>query len=39
MKQAAFDPKLSVKRTREREFLEKMERVVRLTALVAPYYP
>ena len=42
MKQAALELKLSVKKTRKREFLEQMERVVpwtELVALIAPYYP
>ena len=42
MKQAALDLKLSLKKTRKREFLEQMERVVpwaALVALIAPYYP
>ena len=42
MKQAALDLKLSVKKTRKREFLEQMERVVpwaALVALIAPHYP
>ena len=42
MKQAALDLKLSVKKTRKREFLEQMEHVVpwaALVALIAPYYP
>ena len=42
MKQAALDLNLSVKKTRKREFLEQMERVVpwlELVALIAPYYP
>ena len=42
MKQAALDLNLSLKRTRRREFLEQMERVVpwaALVALIAPYYP
>ena len=42
MKQAALDLNLSVKKTRKREFLEQMERVVpwaALVALIAPYYP
>ena len=42
MKQAALDLNLSLKRTRKREFLEQMERVVPwavLVALIAPYYP
>ena len=42
MKQAALDLNLSLKRTRKREFLEQMERVVpwaALVALIAPYYP
>ena len=42
MKQADLDLKLSVKKTRKREFLEQMERVgpwAELVALVAPYYP
>ena len=42
MKQAALDLKLSVKKTRKREFLEQMERVVpwaALVALITPYYP
>ena len=40
MKQAALD--LNLKKTRKREFLEQMERVVpwaALVALIAPYYP
>ena len=42
MKQAVLDLKLSLKRTRKREFLAQMERVVpwaALVALIAPYYP
>ena len=42
MKQAALDLKLNVKKTRKREFLEQMERVVpwaALVTLIAPYYP
>ena len=42
MKQAALDLNLSLKKTRKREFLEQMERVVPRAALVAritPYYP
>ena len=42
MKQAALNLNLSVKKTRKREFLEQMERVVpwaALVALIAPYYP
>ena len=42
MKQADLDLKLSVKKTRKREFLEQMKRVVpwaELVALIAPYYP
>ena len=42
LKQAALDLKLSVKKTRKREFLEQMERVVpwaQLVALIALYYP
>ena len=42
MKQAALDLNLSLKKTRKREFLEQMERVVPwavLVALIAPYYP
>ncbi|MEC5212852.1 hypothetical protein RCH06_001393 [Polaromonas sp. CG_9.5] len=42
MKQAALDLKLSLKKTRKREFLEQMERVVPWSALVAsiaPHYP
>jgi len=42
MKQAALDLNLIVKKTRRREFLEQMERVVPwgdLVALIAPYYP
>ena len=39
MKQAALDLKLSVKKTRKREFLEQMERVVPWAALVAPITP
>ena len=42
MKQAALDLNLSLKKTRKREFLEQMERVVpwaMLVALIAPYYP
>ena len=42
MKQAALDLNLSLKKTRKREFLEQMERVVpwaELVALITPYYP
>ena len=42
MKQAAVDLKLSVKKTRKREFLAQMEHVgpwAALVALIAPYYP
>ena len=42
MKQAALDLSLSVKKTRKREFLEQMDKVVpwaSLVELVAPYYP
>ncbi len=42
MKQAGLELNLSAKRTRKREFLEQMERVVpwaALVALIAPYYP
>jgi hypothetical protein len=42
MKQASLELNLSAKKTRKREFLEKMERVVpwsALVALIAPYYP
>ena len=42
MKQAALDLKLSVKKTRKREFLAQMECVVpwaALVALIAPHYP
>ena len=42
MKQAALDLNLSLKKTRKREFLTQMERVVpwvALVALIAPYYP
>ena len=42
MKQTALDLKLNVKKTRKREFLEQMERVVpwaALVTLIAPYYP
>ena len=42
MKQAALDLKLSVRKTRKRERLAQMERVVpwaSLVALIAPYYP
>ena len=42
MKQAALDFNLSLKKTRKREFLAQMERVVSwaaLVALIAPYYP
>ena len=42
MKQAALDLNLSLKKTRKREFLAQMERVVpwtELVALIAPYYP
>ena len=42
MKQAALNLNLSVKKTRKREFLEQMERVVpwaALVALIALYYP
>ena len=41
MKQAALGLNLNMKRTRKREFLEQMERVVpwaALVALIAPYY-
>jgi IS5 family transposase len=42
MKQASLELNLSAKKTRKREFLEQMERVVpwaALVALIAPYYP
>ena len=42
MKQAALDLNLSLKKTRKREFLEQVERVVPwavLVALITPYYP
>jgi len=42
MKQVALGLNLNMKRTRKREFLEQMERVVpwaALVALIAPYYP
>ena len=42
MKQAALDLSLSVKKTRKREFLEQMDKVVpwaALVELIAPYYP
>ena len=42
MKQAALDLNVSLKKTRKREFLEQMERVVpwaALVALIAPHYP
>lgn len=42
MKRAALDLNLSLKKTRKREFLEQMERVVpwvALVALITPYYP
>ena len=42
MKQAALNLNLSLKKTRKREFLEQMERVVpwaALVTLIAPYYP
>ena len=42
MKQAALELKLRVKKTRKREFLEQMGRVVSwaaLVALIAPYHP
>ena len=42
MKQVAVDFKLSVKKTRKREFMEQMERVVpwaALVVLITPYYP
>ena len=42
MKQAALDLNFSVRKTRKREFLEQMERVVpwaALVTLIAPYYP
>ena len=42
MKQAALDLSLSVKKTRKREFLEQMDKVVpwaSLVELVAPYCP
>ena len=41
MKQASLELNLSAKKTREREFLEQMQRVVpwaALVALIAPYY-
>ena len=42
MKQATLDLKLSTRKTRKREFLDQMERVVPwadLVALIAPFYP
>ena len=42
MKQASLELNLSTKKTRKREFLEQMQRVVpwaALVALIAPYYP
>ena len=42
MKQASLELNLSAKKTRKREFLGQMERVVScaaLVALIAPYYP
>ena len=42
MKQASLELNLSAKKTRKREFLEQMQRVVpwaALVALIAPYYP
>jgi transposase, IS5 family len=42
MKQVALDLKLDIKKTRKREFLEQMEKVVpwgELVALIAPFYP
>ena len=42
MKQVALGLNLSLKKTRKREFLEQMERVVPwavLVALITPYYP
>ena len=38
MKQLGLGPDLSTKRTRKREFLDQMERVVPWAALVQPYY-
>jgi IS5 family transposase len=42
MKQVALNLKLDIKKTRKREFLAQMEKVVpwdNLVALIAPYYP
>jgi len=42
MKQASLELSLSVKKTRKREFLEQMDKVVpwqALIDLIAPYYP
>ena len=42
MKQAALDLNVSLKKTRNREFLEQIERFVpwaTLVALITPYYP
>jgi len=42
MKQTSLDLSLSVKKTRKREFLEQMGKVVTwqaLIELIAPYYP
>ena len=42
MKQVSLDLSLSVKKTRKREFLEQMDKVVpwqALIDLIAPYYP
>lgn len=42
MKQASLESNLNAKKTRKREFLEQMERVVpwaELVTLIAPHYP
>jgi IS5 family transposase len=42
MKQATLNLNLSAKKTRKREFLEQMDKVVpwaALVELIAPYYP
>jgi len=39
MKQASLELNLSVRKTRKREFMEQMERVVPGVALIAQFYP
>jgi len=39
MKQATLGLNLSTKRTRKREFLDEMDRVVPWTELIEPHYP